>query len=265
MNFKSFLNWIQSNNEPEPKGTAEKKTTDWNEKRRDNRVELEMGKQLVVHLLNKEVGDSASTLVASVRNVSVRGCWLIFNSPVERGKINAGQIFVASLAVDDFPIPLQVEVVRVASDREVAVRFKPPFPRELERLEKFLEPRCLGRSLREIDRAKLQKNQQKGLRWFQGVNETHLFCWTEPETKQVTQQQLVFLDRVVEWKEGFLVRTGMIRPDEKTAQGDLGWVKSELMDFDATPDSSTLHQAKTLLESSRIDATLKEIFLKKLS
>ncbi len=263
MSFKSFLNWIQDDKPGDNRGNS-KDSTDWNEKRRDNRIDLSQEKALTVHLMSEDAaGTSAKTLVAMIRNVSVRGCGLLFENPQDRDRLKLKQVLLASLAVDDFPIPLHVEVIRLIGSSEAAVRFKPPFPRELEKLEKFLEPRCLGRSLREIDPAKLQKNQQKGLRWFQGVNETHLFTWTNPETGDVTQQQLVFLDHVVEWKDAGPVRTGLVRPDDGAKQGDVTWVKAELLDFDAVPAPTVLGQAKTLLDSSPIDAKVKKAFLNK--
>lgn len=271
MSFKSFLNWL--NNEPSGESRANIGKTDWNEKRRDNRVDLPDQKGLKVHLMSEEAGkESATTLVAEIRNVSVRGCGLVFENAADRNRLKLNQVLLASLAVEDFPIPLQIEVIRLMGEKEAAVKFKPPFPRELEKLEKFLEPRCLGRSLREIDPAKLQKNQpvdtpagqQKGLRWFQGVNETSLFTWEEPGTAKVTQQQLIFLDRVVEWKDGGSVRTGQIRPDERADAGKVGWVESELMDFDRTPAAPILAQARTLLESSQIEQKVRQAFLEKL-
>ena len=264
MSFKSFLNWIH-NDSPGLEGAKDKIKGDWNEKRRDNRVDLPQERALTVHLMSEEAGGSAAkTLVATIRNVSVRGCGLVFADENDRDRLKIKQVLLASLAVDDFPIPLQVEVIRLVGKNEAAIKFKPPFPRELEKLEKFLEPRCLGRSLREIDPAKLQKNQQKGLRWFQGVNETHLFTWADPATGVVSQQQLIFLDRVVEWKDDGPVRTGMVRPDERAGKGDVGWFKAELMDFDARPASAVIGQARVLVESAPIDGADKTVFLEKL-
>lgn len=261
MSFKAFLDWLGRDNGPEKKSSVKDDPYNWTEKRRDNRVELEDGHVLNVRL--KSADDEEKTFTARVRNVSVRGCGLIFKNSAERAQLEPKQIFVATLAVDDFPIPLQVEVIRLMGDTEAAVKFKPPFPRELEKLEKFLEPRCLGRSLREIDRAKLQKNQDKGMRWFQGVNETHLFSWTDSSNGHILQQQLVFLDRVVEWRENNPVRTGLTRQDQQVSDA-VEWVKSELLDFDAVADSAVVHQARVLIESARIDSKIKEAFLKKL-
>ncbi|MCG3203555.1 MAG: hypothetical protein KCHDKBKB_00225 [Elusimicrobia bacterium] len=237
----------------------------WSEKRRDKRLDLSLDRFLTVHLLSQNVGsDTAETLVAQVRNVSVRGCGLIFSNASDRERLGAKKIFLISLVVDGFSIPIQVEVVRLIGDKEAAVKFKAPYPRELEKLERFLEPRFLGKSLREIDPSKLQRNQQKDFRWFQGTNETHLYSWGNPGEDGTIQQQLVFLDWVVEWKGGGSAQTGTIRRDERSKTGDVGWVVSELLDFDAVPDPTVLKQAKILIESSTIEEKIKKEFLKRL-
>lgn len=238
---------------------------DWSEKRRDKRLDLPLESFLVVHLMSKDVtGDLAKTLAASVLNLSMRGCGLLFKNAEDCGRLAVKQVLVASLDVDGFSIPLQLEVIRMTGGNQVAVRFKPPFPRELEKLEKFLEPRFLGRSLREIDPSKLQMNQQKGFRWFQGVNDTHLFTWMDAQSGVISQQQLVFLGKVVEWKSSGPIQTGAVRSDDRAASGDVGWVKAELMDFDTKAAPETLKQAKVLVESSNIDLAVRTIFLEKL-
>jgi hypothetical protein len=261
MTFRSFLDWLGSDAEPDPK--PEKAPSDWREKRKDNRVELESERQLIVHLLMPQGTSSGRTLVGRVRNVSVRGCSVVFDSAAALAGVKLGDRFVASLAVDDFPIPLNVEIVRFVMGAEVGLRFRAPFPRELERLERFLEPRCLGRSLREIDPGSLQESGPKGFRWFQGVNETNLFCWWDDAAGKFVQQQLVFLDRVVEWKEGAGVRTGRIRDDKPAASG-LDWAKAELIDFEPDPDAALIDQAKTLLKSSRLPKDVRDLFVEKL-
>jgi hypothetical protein len=239
---------------------------DWSEKRRDNRLDLPQENLLVVHLMSKDpTGDLAKTLAASVRNLSMRGCGLLFNNKEDWTRLALKQVLVASLDVEGFSIPLQVEVVRLTGGNQAAVRFKPPYPRELEKLEKFLEPRFLGLSLREIDPSKLQMNQQKGFRWFQGVNDTNLFTWVDAQSGIVTQQQLVFLGKVVEWKSTGSVQTGAVRLDDRSVSGDVGWVKAELMDFNPKADPSILQQAKVLIESSKIDLKVRTIFLEKLT
>lgn len=251
MTLRSFLDSLKGN-KPDP----EKKPSDWKEKRRNNRVDVETGKRLAVTLKT-----DAATYDAVVKNVSVRGCCVEFGDNITAEKFQPGQILTASLAVDDFAIPLTVEAARRVAPREWAVRFKPPYPKELEKLEKFLEPRCLGMSLREIDPAALQKISQRDFRWFQGVNETHLFSWVD-SAGRVTQQQLVFLENVVEWKDAATCRTGRVRREESS--GDIKWVKSDLIDFDAIVNPAVISQAVTILDSANIDHNVKNIFLEKL-
>jgi hypothetical protein len=252
MTLRSFLDSLKGG-KPDPN---EKKPIDWKEKRRNNRVDVEVGARMSVLL-------KAGTLTYQgvVRNVSVRGCCVEFADEATAAALQTGQIFTASLAVDDFPIPLNVESTRRVAPKEWAVRFKPPFPKELEKLEKILEPRCLGMSLREIDPAALQKVNQRNFRWFQGVNETHLFSWVD-SAGNVSQQQLVFLENVVEWKDTAACRTGRVR--RESSSDGIEWVKSELIDFDAILNPATVAQAKTILESTQIDEAVKKVFLEKL-
>lgn len=264
MSLRSFLNQIFPGpgeaNEP-----SQVLQGSWKEKRRSNRVEVLSDELLEVHLLSPEKEPpSAVTLVTQVKNISLRGCHLIFKDPAEKQRVQVGQSFVASLGVEDFAIPLTVEIVRFINDVEAAIYFKPPFPKELEKLEKFLEPRCLGLSLREIDPSHLQEEKEKGLRWFHGINETNLFSWFDSDRGVVVQQQLVFLDQVIEWRDGEKVKTGKIK-DDRPGMAKLGWVKSELMEFDPNPNPGLLDQAKALLVSSKIDPQVKKLFLEKLS
>ncbi len=260
MSFKGFLNHIFSQKDASSRETP----VNWNEKRKHNRVEFKDNQGLFVHLLSPEGAGSARTLGATVRNLSVRGCWLNFPSSVDRDRLNVGGEFVATLAVDDFPIPLHVEVIRLIGDTEAAIRFKPPFPRELEKLERFLEPHCLGMSLREIDQASLQNVKETGMRWFQGVNETNLFSWTDVQTKDIVQQQLLFLGNVVEWTKTNPLRTGRIRGEEPSLSPTVGWIKAELLEFHAAPEEKLILHAKTILEASGVSADVRNIFLNKL-
>jgi hypothetical protein len=259
MSLKSFLDWFGKDESPGESAGPQ----DWREKRNSNRVDLDPERSLGVNLQIPTGGDKASVVHANVKNVSMRGCRLEMATVADREKLYVAQVALASLDVDSFSIPLQLEVLRFVGEREVAVRFKPPFPRELEKLERFLEPRCLGRSLREIDPAALQKTAADGknLRWFQGVNETNLFSWLDA-AGEVTHQQLVFTERVVEWRAGAKARTGRVRSEGRSSGP--GWVPAELLEFDEKADSALLAQARTLLESSRIDSNMKDAFLRHL-
>lgn len=237
--------------------------SNWKERRRSNRVDLLMGEDLDVHLLVPQQGTTGETRVGHVRNISLRGCRIIFDDPSSMKGFTIGQNLVASIAVDNFAIPVTVEITRAINDREIAIHFKPPFPKELERLEKFLEPRCLGLSMREIDPSHLQEGTDKKLRWFHGINDTNLFVWIDSGRGDIVQLQLVFLDHVVEWRTGGGVRTGRVKSDG-VENPKPSWVKSELMDLDVMRDKSAFDQARVLISSSRIDPEVKKAFMEKL-
>jgi hypothetical protein len=263
MSFKSFIDWLRGEKGIGPNSLQEKAKVQWMEKRRDNRVDLEISNQLIVRLKNPDENDNENFITAEVKNVSIRGGAVVFQNADDKKSAPLGKTFLAYLGVNDLSVPLTIEVVREIGDLCVGVKFKPPFPRELERLEKFLEPRCLGRSLREIDSEKLQKTPKKGLQWFQGVNETSLFSWANPESNDIVQQQLVFLGLIVEWKQTGGVKTGRVMSDQLIAEGDKGWVQAELLEFDAKIDKAVIEQALSLMESAPIDPKVKEKFLEK--
>lgn len=238
--------------------------SDFSEKRRFDRVELAPDEALFMHLLNPDREDDAHTVKVVVSNVSLRGCRVQFPSGSEVGSIQEGRQYVVSLNVDSFAIPLTVQVLRKEGQFGAAIVFKPPYPRELSRLERFLEPRTLGSSLREIRPEALQGSSALSLRWFQGVNDTHLFSWFDASTGEVTQQQLVFLGSAVEWQKELPIKTGHIKPDIALSEGSRGWVSSELLMWDHSLDHDLLRRAGQLLRSSPIDVTIKNVFLNKL-
>jgi hypothetical protein len=234
----------------------------WKEKRRADRLDVGDENAVSARLLVPEAGDAGRTVEGFVRTVSVRNCSIELKAPADVNAFRVGQVCAATLVVEGAAVPLQVEVARVVKPNEVAVKFKPPFPRELKSLEKFLEPRFLGRSLREIDPARLQQKEGSPLRWFQGANETGLFSWADPKTGAIVQQQLVFLARVAEWGGKSALRTGRIR--EESGAFTRGWVRSELLDFDAKSDAELLKQAGVLLNAAGIDDEVKKVFLEKI-
>ncbi len=227
---------------------------------------VDLKDHLEVHLLEPGAGDLGTTLVASVVNVSLRGLGIKLSHQENVQKIQLGQNLVASIEIDKFSVPLTVEVVRFVGNDGLGVRFKPPFPKELVRLERFLEPRVLGPTMREIKSDALQQGEGKMMRWHQGANDTHLFSWSHPTDGTVLQQQLIFLDKVAEWGQTIPLRTGRIQREDDSAAtaGRFGWVRSELLDFDPQPDTEFLRQARTLLESADVSEDLKQMFLKKI-
>lgn len=179
-----------------------------------------------------------------------------------RAALSVGQELNGVLNLDAFEIPLSLRIVRLIGSEDAGFRIRPPFPKELDRLERYLEPRFLGRSLREIDPKALQgePGDQRTMRWFQGLNETNLFSWQDA-SGAVVHQQLIFLERVIEWRGAEAPKTGRIRGD---GPGLAGWVRADLLEFDAAPDTTAIGQAKILLENSGIDKVLKQKFLSKI-
>jgi len=259
MTLKSFLKRFL----PVGKSEADE-DSDWSEKRRSSRTDLSHDDNLKLHLATTDSAFPSVTLVGWIRNVSMSGCRIHFDKKEHLKELHVGQVLNASIIVDGFSIPLQIETCRIVEEDVAAIRFKSPYPQELKKLERFLEPRTLGSSLREIDPKSLKTDTNNHMRWFHGINETSLFIWSHADNKEINQIQLIFLDQVVEWREGEKLKTGMIKQDTPNSQMSYGWVKSELMEFHPTPVPALLSEAKILMESSSIDLKVKCKFLEKL-
>lgn len=264
MSLKSFLDRLLSGIQS-PSDSSSPEDQSWDEKRRSNRVDVFPGDEIFLYLLGSEPDETGKRIAAQVRNVSLRGCRMVFKDSSAREGVRLGQMYVATLDVEEFSIPLQIEVIRLIGNEEVAVRFKPPFPRELERLEKFLEPRCLGMSMREIDPAKLKKQGQDLFHWFQGINETQLYCWMDSERSDIVQMQLIFLERVVEWKKDGGLATGRVKADAPSSEMKYGWAKAELLDFDSEVDPRVVSQATALVESMNKNKKIRDLVIQKLT
>ncbi len=105
-----------------------------------------------------------------------------------------------------------------------------------------------GSRLHEVRKDLLRQQPGATQRWFQGPDGCDLFLWYD-EQKGLTQVQLTFERRVVEWavkdglKTGRLVSFNPLRP--LNDQGRLV--------FDPRPNGETLQLARALLENANVD------------
>ena len=85
-------------------------------------------------------------------------------------------------------------------------------------------------------------------RWFQGPDGCDLFLWYDGRNA-LTQVQLTFEQRVVEWTPGDGVRTGrLVSFNPRWPHDDQNKVE-----LDARRDEETLELARVVLESARAD------------
>ena len=105
-----------------------------------------------------------------------------------------------------------------------------------------------GSRLREVRKDLLRQRPGQTQRWFQGPDGCDLFLWYDAH-KSLSQIQLTFERRVVEWAPSDGLRTGrLVAFNPLTPLNDQG-----KLEFDPRPDGDTLELARTLLEAARID------------
>ena len=105
-----------------------------------------------------------------------------------------------------------------------------------------------GSRLREVRKDLLRQQPGTTQRWFQGPDGCDLFLWYEDQ-KGLSQLQLTFEKRVVEWsgKEG--LRTGrLVAFNPLTPLNDQARVVN-----DPAPDQSTVELARALLSEASVD------------
>ena len=106
-----------------------------------------------------------------------------------------------------------------------------------------------GSRLREVRKELLRQLPGQTQRWFQGPSGCDLFLWYDDE-KGLSQVQLTFEQRVVEWSPAEGVRTGrLLSFDPRHPESDRA-----RLHFDRSPEADTLTLARVLLESAPVDA-----------
>lgn len=247
-------------------GSKDKKANSggYQEKRTHLRVFPFESEKLFLNLLKLDGKEFENVIVGEVLNVSLRGACLKIDHVALKESLSVGQFFSGALNIEGFSVPLRVELVRFVKPDEVAFRFKPPFPKEMQNLEHYLEPRFLGASLREINRDALQEGAKENVRWFQGANETNLFCWEKPGTSEILKLQLMFLDQIVEVEDQKAPKTGVIRDSGESASESKKWIASEIINFSSQMDLDVIKKGCELIQSSTIPNNVKDFFINKI-
>jgi hypothetical protein len=105
-----------------------------------------------------------------------------------------------------------------------------------------------GSRLREVRKDLLRQQPGQTQRWFQGPDGCDLFLWYDAKGG-LTQVQITFERRVVEWSSAEGLRTGRLvsfnplRPLNDQSK----------LEFDPHPKAATLELAQVLLASARVD------------
>jgi predicted nucleic acid-binding Zn ribbon protein len=116
-----------------------------------------------------------------------------------------------------------------------------------------------GARLHEVRKELLRQEPGTTQRWFQG-HYCDLFLWYDGE-RGLSQVQLTFEGRVVEWAAGEQLRTGrLVAFDPRTPLVDRGRIV-----FDPAPDAQTLALSRALLSRAGVDELTLSLVRRKLS
>lgn len=108
--------------------------------------------------------------------------------------------------------------------------------------------------LREVRKELLRQQPGTTQRWFQGPQGCDVFLWYD-DAKGLTQAQLTFSGRVVEWDAGSL-RTGRLT-EFFEGRGD-----EHRILFDRRPDPETMDLARVFLEHAAMDDVTRALLRK---
>jgi len=153
-------------------------------------------------------------------------------------------------------VPCEVTYVIRGLNR-VGIKFKNLSDDQLTVISRFLDARFLAHSIKEIP-IKKQKTRGQICRWFHGMNNTDLFCWSNSHG-QILHCLFIFIDKVVEWTEKDGVRTGSIkRPDYALTYTTLFSHDSIPIYFDNARNLDTIENAKSIIDLANINPQLKK-------
>lgn len=156
-------------------------------------------------------------------------------------------------------IPVKIQVVRV-HERIIGAKIieflEESGARQLNRL---IEPILLGDSIREINSERLDKGtEETPVRWFQGKNDTNIFLWSLEDKETADQIQFVFMDYVIEWKQGKKIKVGEV-VDSGPERIGYGRVDPCLISFYGIPAPDILNLARAIISGFEGDQEVRSL------
>jgi hypothetical protein len=180
--------------------------------------------------------------VFAVRDISARGLGISLLEYGEALLFPEGYQCQAELKLDGDPLLVKVRVARVSA-WTVGFVFEELGPGERERIDAFLDPLHVARSLKKVDPSGAPDAFLRGMSsWFHGDSGTDLFFWNGPRGG-VTRVLFCFGKKYWEWDEGAGVSTG----EMQRLEGD-----KVVMHKEVTPDPRTCIVVRKVLEHADV-------------
>lgn len=180
--------------------------------------------------------------IFAVRDISSRGIGISLLEYGESLLFPEGHQCTAELRLDSGPMIVKLRVTRVSA-WTVGFLFEELSPEQGEKIQEFLDPLHIARSLRKVDPRGAPDAFLRGLSaWYHGDSGTDLYLWND--SRAGLNRGLFCLGRKYwEWHESDGVSTG----EMNRLEGD-----SVVMRKDATPHPATCVAVRKILEHAEV-------------
>jgi hypothetical protein len=180
--------------------------------------------------------------VFAVRDISSKGLGISLLEYGESLLFPEGYRCKAELKLEDDPFQVQVRVMHVTA-WTVGFVFEELGAEERRKVESFLDPLHVARSLRKVDQSGAPEAFLRGISsWFHGDSGTDLFLWNGAEGG-ISRTLFCFGRKYWEWDETLGVSTGEIQRLEG---------EKVVMQKDVTPDPRTCIMVRKVLEHTEV-------------
>lgn len=180
--------------------------------------------------------------IFAVRDISTRGLGISLLEYGESLLFPQGYQCMAELKLDGTPFSVRVRVARVSA-WTVGFLFDELSPEQRERIDAFIDPIHVARSLKRVDQMGAPEAFLRGMSsWYHGDSGTDLFLWNGTRGG-VSRALFCFGRKYWEWDEALGVSTG----EMQRLEGD-----KVVMHKEATPDPRTRAAVRKVLEHADV-------------
>lgn len=180
--------------------------------------------------------------VFAVRDISMRGLGISLLEFSESLLFPVGSECEAELKLGADQLPVKMRVMRTSA-WSVGFMFENLSPEHQEKIQSFVDPLHIGRSLKVVDRRGAPDAFLQGMSaWYHGDSATDLFLWND-QRGGLSRALFCLGKKFWEWEVGGRVSTGEVQREE----GD-----RVILHRDATPDPKTREMVRKVLEHAEV-------------